>query len=204
MKFGYACTFAGKPRGGTPAPPFKKRTPVLPRLPACRALSGQIGKCIFRTGRRQQLAFGGHVLGPGLPHLAVQQKRHNRRLSYPPPSHKACLENIYWAAPIARSAPPCLRAPDWAVSPHRSCFCLLGASDIGSDISKGGIRPSAGDYVQGRRLASGLPEPANRRIAASQDHFVQSDDRYHHGHDGRHGHAAAKASSRHSSPPALS
>jgi hypothetical protein len=25
MKFGYACTFAGKPRCETPAPPFKKR-----------------------------------------------------------------------------------------------------------------------------------------------------------------------------------
>jgi hypothetical protein len=123
MKFGYACTFADKRRGETPAPPFKKRTPVLPRLPACRALSRQIGKCIFRamlavfrTGRRQHLAFGGHVLGPGLPYLAAQQKRYNRRLSYPPPSHKACLENIYWARPIARSAPPCLRAPDAAAT----------------------------------------------------------------------------------------
>jgi hypothetical protein len=133
MKFGYACTFAGKPRCETPAPPFKKRTPVFPRLPACRALSRQIGKCIFRpmlavfrTGRRHQFAFGEHVLGPGLPHLAAQQKRYNRRLPYPPPSHKACLEDIYWAAPIARCAPACLRAPDWAVSPHRACFCLLG------------------------------------------------------------------------------
>jgi hypothetical protein len=159
MKFGYACTFAGKPRGGTPAPRFKKRTPVLPSLPACRALSRQIGKCIFRpmlavfrTGRGHQLAFGGHVLSPGLPHLAAQQIRHNRRLSYPPPSHEACLE-IYWAAPIARCAPPCLRAPDWAVSPHWACFCLLGASEIGSDITGGGIRPIATfgvDYRQGK------------------------------------------------------
>jgi hypothetical protein len=141
MKFGYAHSFADKPRGETPAPPFKKRTPVLPRLPACRALSRQIGKCIFRTGRGHQLAFGGYVLSPGVPHLAALQKRHNRRLSYPPPSHKACLENIHCAAPVARCALPCLRAPDWAVSPHRACFCLLGASDIGSDITDGGIRP---------------------------------------------------------------
>ncbi len=48
MKFGYAWTFVNKLRGGTPAPPPEKRTPALPRLPACRALSRQIGKCILR------------------------------------------------------------------------------------------------------------------------------------------------------------
>ena len=133
MKFDYAWTFAGKPRDETPAPPPGKRTPVLPRLPACRALFRQTGKCIFRamlavfrTGRRQHLAFGEHVLSPGVPHLAAQPKRHNRRLSYPPPSHKACLGNMYWAALIARCAPACSRRPDWAASPQPDCLCLLG------------------------------------------------------------------------------
>jgi hypothetical protein len=98
MNFDHAWTFAGKPRGETPAPPGK-RTPVLPRLPPCRALFRQTGKCIFRamlavfrTGRRQHLAFGEYVLGPGVPHLAAQPKRHGRRLSHPPPSHKHALE----------------------------------------------------------------------------------------------------------------
>jgi hypothetical protein len=35
MKFGYAWTFVNKPRGERPAPP-EKRTPALPRPPACR------------------------------------------------------------------------------------------------------------------------------------------------------------------------
>ena len=65
MKFGSACTFVNKPRGETPAPPPEKRTTASPRLPARPALSGQIGTCIFRTGRRQHLAFGVHVLSPG-------------------------------------------------------------------------------------------------------------------------------------------
>ena len=100
MNFDHAWTFAGQPRDETPAPPPGKRTPVLPRPPACRALVRQ-GKrilramlAVFRTGRRQHLAFGEHVLGPGVPHLAAQPKRHGRRLSHPPPSHKACLGNI--------------------------------------------------------------------------------------------------------------
>ena len=58
MKFGYACTFSGKPRGEPPAPPPEKRTSALP---VCRALSRQMGKCIFRAGRRQHLALGGHT-----------------------------------------------------------------------------------------------------------------------------------------------
>ena len=133
MKFDYAWTFVNKLRGGTPAPPPEKRTPALPRLPACRALSRQIGKSIFRamlavfrTGRRQHLAFGGHALSPGVPHPAAQQKRHNRGQSYPPPSRKTCLETMDWAALTARCAPACLRIPDWAALPRQACFCLLG------------------------------------------------------------------------------
>ncbi len=124
MKFGYAWTFVNKLRGGTPAPPPEKRTPALPRLPACRALSRQIGKgiframlAVFRTGRRQHLAFGGHALSPGVPHPAAQQKRHNR-WSYPPPARKTGLETMDWAALTARCAPACLRNPDWAASPQ--------------------------------------------------------------------------------------
>ncbi len=133
MKFSFAWTFVNKLRGGTPAPPPEKRTPAFPRLPACRALSRQIGKgiframlAVFRTGRRQHLAFGGHVLSPGVPHLAAQQKRHNRCLPYPPPSRKTGLETMDWAAPTARCAPACLRISDWAASTKRACFCLLG------------------------------------------------------------------------------
>ena len=66
MKFSYTWTFVNKLPGGTPAPPPEKRTPALPRLPACRALSRQIG---------------------------------------------------------------------------RACFCLLGASELASDIFNGGFRP---------------------------------------------------------------
>ena len=149
MNFDHAWTFAGKPRDETPAPPPGKRTPVLPRPPASRALVRQ-GKriframlAVFRTGRRQHLAFGEHVPGPGVPHLAAQPKRHGRRLSYPPPSHKACLGNMYRAAPIARCAPACLRGPDWAAPPQPACSCLLGASEIGSDFSNGGLRSKA-------------------------------------------------------------
>ena len=105
MKFGFAWTFVNKLRGGTPAPPPEKRTPAFPRLPSCRALSRQIGTgsframlAVFRTGRRQNLAFGGHVLSPGVPHLAARQKRHNRCLSYPPPSRKTGLETMDFGA----------------------------------------------------------------------------------------------------------
>src|SRR5271157_3491633 len=58
MIFGYACTFASRPRGETPAPPPKMRTPALPLLPACRALSGQIGKCIFYLLGAFRIWFG--------------------------------------------------------------------------------------------------------------------------------------------------
>ena len=74
MKFRSACTFVNKPRGETPAAgPPEKRTTASARLPARPALSGQIGTCIFRTGRRQHLAFGEHVLSPGAPHLAASE-----------------------------------------------------------------------------------------------------------------------------------
>ena len=150
MKFAYAWTFAGEPRDETPAPPPGKPAPALPRLPACRALFRQTGTrifqtgkriframlAVFRTGRRQRLAFGDHVPGPG-PHLAAQPKRRNRRLSYPPPSHKACLGNMDRAALIARFAPACLRGPEWAAPPQPACFGLLG------DFSNGGLRPIA-------------------------------------------------------------
>ena len=133
MRFGHAWTFVNKPRGETPAPPPEKPPPVLPRPPACRALSGQIGKCIFRamlavfrTGRRQYLAFGEHVPGPDAPHLAAQQKQHNRYVSSPPQSHKTCLENTYWAELAPRRAPACVRNLSWAGSLQRACFCLWG------------------------------------------------------------------------------
>jgi hypothetical protein len=89
MKFGYAWTFVNQLRGGTPAPPPEKRTSAFPRLPERRDLSRQIGKgvframlAVFRTGRRQHLAFGGHALSPGVPHAAAPQTQHNRRLPY--------------------------------------------------------------------------------------------------------------------------
>ena len=69
MKFAYAWTFAGEPRGEPSAPPPGKRAPAFPRLPACRALFRQTGKrilramlAVFRTGRRQPLALGEHAV----------------------------------------------------------------------------------------------------------------------------------------------
>jgi hypothetical protein len=98
MKFDHAWTLAGRPRGETPAPPPGKRTLALPRLPVCRALLRQTGKCIFRAilavfraGLRPPLALGEHS-SPGLPQLAAQPRRHNPRPSYRPPSHQARLE----------------------------------------------------------------------------------------------------------------
>src|SRR5208337_216055 len=130
MKFGCACTFLNKPRGETPAPPPEKRTTASPRPPARPALSGQIGTCIVRAGRRQHLAFGGHVLSPGAPRLAAQQKQHNRYMSSPPQSHQTYLENMYWAELAARCAPAGVRNLSWAASLQRACCCLLGGFRI--------------------------------------------------------------------------
>ena len=141
MKFDHAWTLAGKPRGETPAPSPGKRPPVLPRPPACRALFRQ-GKRIFRTGRRQHLAFGEHAPGPGVPRLAAPPKRHNRRPSYPPPSHKARLGNIRIGQRLPHGA--------WRLAcggrigpprPNRLGSACWGASKIGSDFSNGGLRP---------------------------------------------------------------
>ena len=151
MNFDHAWTLAGQPRGETPAPPPGKRTPVLPRPPASRALFRQTGKriframlAVFRTGRRQHLAFGEYVPGPGVPRLAAQPKRHDRRLSYPPPSHKACLGNICIGQRLSHGArrlacggrigPP---------RPNRLVSACWGASEIGSDFLNGGLRPPA-------------------------------------------------------------
>jgi hypothetical protein len=65
MKFAYAWTFAGELCAATSAPPPGKRAPAMARLRACRALFRQAGEriframlAVFRTGRRQRLAFG--------------------------------------------------------------------------------------------------------------------------------------------------
>ena len=98
MKFDHAWTLAGKPRGETPAPPPGRGTLALPRLPARRALLRQTGKYILRAmlaaGRRQPLGFGEHGSSAGVRQLAAQPRRHNPRLSYPPPSHKGRLGKI--------------------------------------------------------------------------------------------------------------
>ena len=125
MKYDHAWTLPGQPRGETPAPPPAKRTPVLPRLPARRALFRQTGMRIFRTGRRQHLAFGEHVLGPGVPYIAARPRRHNPWPSYPPPSHKARLGNICTGQRLSHDAPGSLAGPDWAASPQPARF--LGA-----------------------------------------------------------------------------
>ncbi len=160
MKFDHAWIFAGQPRDETPAPTPGKRTPVLPRLPACRALFRQ-GKCIFRamlavfrTGRRQHLAFGEHALGPRVPHLAAQPKRHNLRLSCPPPSHKARLGTGQRLSHGARRlACGGLIGPP---HPNRLATACWGASEIGLDFSNGGLRPKTGECALGP-LAGAMP-----------------------------------------------
>ena len=139
MKFAYAWSFAGEPRYETPAPLPGKRAPASPRLRACRALLRQTGKriframlAVFRTGRRQRLAFGEHVPGPGL-HLAAQPKRHNRRLSYPPHRTRHALEICIGLRLSHDQAPAILRGLGWAASPQ---------PEIGSNLSNGGLRAS--------------------------------------------------------------
>ncbi len=185
MKFAYAWTFAGEPRDETPAPPPGKPSPGIAAPAACRALFRQAGKCIFqtgkriframlavfRTGRRQRLASGEHVPGPG-PHLAAQPKRRNRRLSYPPPSHKACLGNMYRAALIARFAPACLRGQGWAASLQPACFCSLAG--FRSWFLEGGLRPNSAQGI-GHQALGFIPwSEAIKRIGYCLNHSARA------------------------------
>ena len=104
MKFAYAWTFAGEPRGETPAPPPGKPAPALPRLPACHALFRQTGTrifqtgkrilramlAVFRTGRRQRLAFGDRVLSP------ASTPRRPAKTAQPPPVIPAFAQGMPW------------------------------------------------------------------------------------------------------------
>jgi hypothetical protein len=65
---------------------------------------------------------------------------------------------MYWTALIARYAPACLRGPDWAGSLQPACFCLLGASEVGSDFSNGGLRTTLSWW---RRRNGGGPDSGN-------------------------------------------
>ena len=174
MKFEDAWTFAGQPRGGTPTPPPGKRTPVLPRrLTACLALFRQTGRCVFRamlavfrTSLRQHLAFGEHVLGPCVPHLAAQPKRHYRRLSDPPPSHKACLGNMCIGQRLSHSTrrlscsgrigPP---------RPNRLASACRGTSEIGSVFSNGRFPDPSLPWNRAPSVAFGPPSGTQRRAA---------------------------------------
>ena len=156
MKFGFAWTFVNKLRGGTPAPPPEKRTPALPRLPACRALSRQIGKgiframlAVFRTGRRQHLAFGGHVLSPGVPHL--RPSKNGTTAACHTRLHRAKQALKLW---IGQRLPRGARrlACGFRIGPPQLSG-LVSACWGASDILNGGFRPiavqAAGNQAQG-------------------------------------------------------
>ncbi len=90
MKFGYACTFTGKPRGETPAPPPEKTNlgitaPAgVPRaVPPNRQVDLPSYAC-------------------SLPHRTPPASCVWR--AYPPPSHKTCHEAMYWAELAVRCA----------------------------------------------------------------------------------------------------
>jgi hypothetical protein len=114
MKFDHGSILAGKPRGETPAPPHGKRSPVLPRLPACILFTL---RATLASGRRQHPAFGEH----GSAHLAAKPRRYGRRLAIPAASPKSRpRKNVYWAALTARRALSGLRGPDRAASPRQA------------------------------------------------------------------------------------
>ncbi len=143
MKFVYACTFIGKPRGQTPAPPPEKRTTALPRLPACRALSRQIGKCIFRTmlaafrtGRRQHLAFGEHT--------RLRRTKHAMKLCI----GQSLPRGARRLACRIRIGPP---------NPNELVSACWGSSEFGSDILNGGLRPMTAFGPAGQTLDFPLP-----------------------------------------------
>ncbi len=116
MKFGYACTFTGKPRGEPPAPPPEKTTPGL-TAPAGLPRAVPPNKRVHLPRR-----------ACSLPHRTPPASCVWR--AYPPPAHQTCHEAMYWAALAVRCAPACLRAPDWPASPQRARFRLLGAFRI--------------------------------------------------------------------------
>jgi hypothetical protein len=139
MKFDHAWTWAGKPRGETPAPPPGKRTAVLPRLPVCRALLRQTGNriframlAVFRARRRQPVALGEHS-SPGLPQLATQPRRHNRRLSIR--RHRTKHASKYGSGSAYRTVRAGLLAAHWPPHRNRLVSACWEASKICSDFS---------------------------------------------------------------------
>ena len=173
MKFGYACTFSGKPRGEPPAPPPEKRTSALP---VCRALSRQMGKCIFRamlaafrTGRRQHLALGGHI--------RLQRTKHAMKLCIGPSLPRGA-RRLNCGGRIG------------APHPQRACFCLLRgfgirfgclerrvASQRGQSRQHRILPPAAGIHTQAFRCSPALcrfsvpllPGPLFVRVVPSGD-----------------------------------
>ena len=62
--------------------------------------------------------------------------------------------------PALPRPPACLQNSNWAASPQRACFCLLGASEFGSDFLNGGFRPIGCLRVRGN-------EPQNAQTSAA-------------------------------------
>ena len=54
-------------------------------------------------------------------------------------------------SPALPRPPACLRNSNWAASPQRACFCLLGASEFGSDILMAGFDPPGPQQPRTRR-----------------------------------------------------
>ena len=141
MKFNHAWTLAGKPRDGTPAPP-PRRTPVLPRPPAFRAQFRQIGKwiframlAVFRTGRRQHLAFGEFHTSPPRQY-GTTAGCHTRLLRTKHVLEIYGLDSAYRTVRAGLLAGSRIGPP----RPNRLVPACWEASEIGSDFLNGGLR----------------------------------------------------------------
>ena len=125
MTFGYACRFGSRPRGETPAPPPEKRTSALPLLPACRVLSGQIGKCIFCLLGAFRIWFG-YLEHPqtSLPlnnHPALKSGMAAPEQTWPPGQHS--MEWAPYQTPQALTVP--LRRSIGAMRRHYRFSCRV-------------------------------------------------------------------------------
>ena len=146
MKFDFAWTLAGQPRGETPAPPPGKRTPVLPRpvpprqahLPHRTPPASRVWRTCPWPVRSTPRRPANTAQAPAVIPAAIAQG--------------TPWKYTDWAALIARCVAACLRGRIGPPRPNRLGSACWGASEIGSDFSNGGLRPLP-DW-QGIRWAS--------------------------------------------------